>query len=1045
MLKFAIERGTIVTVTLLILCLFGALATIKVPVQMIPDMESPIISVETSWPGASPQEVETEIIIEQERYLRRLQGLKKMTSVASTGSASINLEFTLQTDSRDALLRVNNALSQISRYPENVDPPTLNTTSTSQSPFIFYRIDSLAENTPLPSRAELSLLLEKTISSRLTAIAGVAEVLSYLQNEYQIHIHIDPAKLAARQITLDQVRNAIRQNNRNTSGGDIETGKHRYQIRTLGRYQNIETLENTIIADRNGHFTYLKDIADVSLSHQELRSHGYLNGKPAFVFSVTRNPGSNVLDIYDQLNTAVAELNTGLLQDKGLVIRKNADDVKYVRDAISVVQKNLLLGGLLACVILYLFLHSVSPTLLGTLGVPVSTVGALLGLLLAERSLNVISLSGVAFAIGMTLDNSIVVIENIFRHRAQGKSHKQAALDGVREVWPAVLASTLTTVFVFTPILLIEEEAGQLYSDIAIAISAAILMSMLVAVTAIPSAMARLPDRDNPERKRGLFFKPFITFGNWTRRQVAAYLNWVLTYKRRSTSVLIVVLAGSTLIMLQLTPQAEYLPEGEESKIFAMMFPPPGYSLSEMDRVAERLRQGMSSRADSSTENGSAPNLELQLFQNVVRASSIFNIAVPVDQSPQAVEQLIQNLSQQMRNEPGMIAFANRGSIFSDNSGGSRSIQLHISGADLEQVYQTALHTFRLLRENFPTAQVRAEPGLSLNQPSLEIYPNWERAREMGLGADSLGYLINAFSDGAYVDDYFLDDNKIDIYLYGRDNTIDSPNAIAQLPVYTPSGATVPVAALGRIEETLSADTIQRINSERTVTLTMIPPRSIALETAAEQVEQQLIPQLKQEGKTPAGVLIRSDGATDKLKATRQALSDNLLVAVALSYLLMVAIFNHWGYPLLILLTIPMGISGGILGLWFMNQLGIHMPLDMITMLGMVVLIGTVVNNPILLIEQVRNGLARGLVVTNAIKTAVDVRLRPIMMSMLTTVFGLMPIVFFNGAGTELYRGLGTIVLFGLLFSTLIMISFYPPLLKILLRDKQAAEQTQQR
>lgn len=303
------------------------------------------------------------------------------------------------------------------------------------------------------------------------------------------------------------------------------------------------------------------------------------------------------------------------------------------------------------------------------------------------------------------------------------------------------------------------------------------------------------------------------------------------------------------------------------------------------------------------------------------------------------------------------------------------------------------------------------------------------------LPARELGYTVWALADGAFVDEFFLADDKVDMYLYSSEGTVAAPEDLADLPLYTPAGGVLPLSSFAEIRETVSANRIRRIDGARSVTLTIIPPRDILLERAVELVQRDVIDQLRQQGRLQGDVNLRIGGASDKLRAARDALADNFMVAIVLAYLLMVAIFSHWGYPLLILCSLPLGISGGIAGLWFMNTvMGIRMPLDMLTMLGMIVLIGTVVNNPILLVEQARRNLARGMVPLAAVLDSVSLRLRPIMMSMFTTIFGLAPVVFLPGAGTELYRGLGTIVLFGLFFSTLLALSFIPALLVLVFR-----------
>nr|WP_305907799.1 efflux RND transporter permease subunit [Methylomarinum sp. Ch1-1]MDP4520579.1 efflux RND transporter permease subunit [Methylomarinum sp. Ch1-1] len=438
-----------------------------------------------------PQDVEKEIIIEQEEYLRSMPGLERIISNASTGGGTIELEFGHGADINEVLIRVNNALSQVPSYPENVDQPRILTSSISSNSFMYFRVQPLPGN---PQQVDMELMhdyVEDQIKPRLERIPGVSQADMWGGSERQIRIYLDPARLAERHISVADFKRALRQRNQDVSGGDLDSGKRRYLLRTTGRFRSLEDIEDMVIARRNNTSVHLRDVGYVELDRFETRVKSFANGQPNITIGIRREIGANVIEIMEAMMDKVEELNQTLLKRQGLRMELTSEDVQYVRSAVAVVQQNLLLGAVLASAVLFLFLRSFSATLLGASGIPVCTIAAFIGLLLMGRTINVISLAGVAFAIGMTLDNSIVVLENIYRHLHLGKSRVQAALDGVREVWPAVLASTLTTVFVFIPIIYITQEAGQLYSDIAIAIAASIIVSMLVAITVIPAAASR--------------------------------------------------------------------------------------------------------------------------------------------------------------------------------------------------------------------------------------------------------------------------------------------------------------------------------------------------------------------------------------------------------------------------------------------------------------------------------------------------------------------------------------------------------------------------
>ena len=1031
MFEGMIKHGTLLAIGVLIVCVFGVMAVLRVPVQMIPDLEARVITVRTSWSGATPQDIEKEILIEQEEHLRSIPVLQRMVSTATMGQALISLEFPFGVDISDALIRVNNALSRVPAYPENVDEPRLYTTSFSNNSFMFFRVSPLPGN---PKGVDMNMardFVDDNVRTVLERVPGVSEASIFGGAARQVQIFVDPGRLAERGISLTQLRAAVRERNRDVSGGDLNSGKRRYLLRTVGRFQNIQELEDMVLVARDDAIIRLKDVARVRFHHYEIRGHSYVNGEPVIFVSIRRETGSNVIAIKDAIMPVAQALSRDVLEPIGMQIELTTDDVRYVKASVTNVWTNLSIGAVLATGVMFLFLRSVPATMVSVIGVPICAIAAFLGLLLAGRTINVISLAGVAFAIGMTLDNSIVVLESIVRERSKGLNRIDSALKGVRNVWPAVLASTLTTVLVFTPVVFLGLEAGQLYSDVAIAIASSILVSMFVAVTVVPSISSRLSFGMNGRQSR-----------DPARSRLIDGIAWLAGSRLRRFGCLGGTLAATAAVIFWLTPPAEYLPEGEEWKTFSMMIAPTGYNLEEMRTIAEELNSVFLPYLDDDPgefvdTDGAIP--ALAYFVAFVRPQYVRVIAETKE--PKHIFALMRALDKRFAEYPGMRSFSSRGSIISSNDGGTRSVNLDITGSELAPIYDAALVAYRRAQEIFENPQVRPDPPtLTLGQPMLELRPRWERAAELGMTAQELGLAVAGLTDGAYVDEFFLADEKIDIFMYTTTQPAEELADIAALPVYTPQGTVLPVGAIVEMKESVHTNTLRRVDGRRTVTLNIIPPRSVALETGVEVVQTQLIDQMKANGEVPAGVTLDISGASDRLVATQEALSGNYAVAVLLCYLLLVAVFTHWGYPLAIMTTVPLGIAGGIVGLWTLNLVGGWLPalgfmeirqsFDMITMLGFLILVGTVVNNPILLVDRaVHNFRDAGLEPVAAVRDAVETRLRPILMSSITTIFGLAPLVFIPGAGTELYRGVGAIVLFGLFFATLVTLVFLPSLL----------------
>lgn len=1030
MFEGIVRHGILVTVTVLIICVLGILAALRIPVQMIPDLEVRTITIQTRWPGATPQDIEKEILIEQEEYLRNIPYLEELTATANTGEATIELEFPFGVDITETLIRVNNSLTQVPSYPENVDEPQVSATSFSSNSFMYFYVAPLPDN---PRGLDMDMMrdfVEDNVRTRMSSVPGVAMVEVGGGAERQIQILVDPDQLAARELTLSQVRDAITARNRDISGGEVDSGKRRYLLRTVGRFDDVEQVRNLVLARRGDSLIRLADVAEVKFDHSKIRNRSAINGQPVISLSVRRESGSNVIAIKQAMMEEVENINAQLLRDQGMALRLTADDVVYVQESVFNVWKNLILGAVLATVVMYVFLRSAKATLLGVVGIPICTIAAFLGLLIAGRSINVISLAGVAFAIGMTLDNSIVVLESIELERRKGLDKLKAAVVGVQKVWPAVLASTLTTVMVFLPVVFIQEEAGQLYSDVAIAISASIAVSMLVAISVIPTASAHLQFEGTTTDDEH----------HWGQR-VLDKINWLIATRRRRWVCILITVATSASIVVFLTPPAEYLPEGEEAKTFAAMNAPPGYNMTTMSAIAEEVEAHFLPFVEHEPE-------QFERGETAVPAIKYLNMGVSPQRvriisetkNPAHIEALMDALTAKYETYPGMRAFASRGSIISSNDGGTRSVNLDISGPDLADLYEVAQAAYSRAEDVFDNPRIQTDPSsLALAQPLIQVTPDWDRAAEVGMRAEDIGFAVAALTDGAFVDEFFQDDDKIDIYLYNQSGTETNLQTLQSMMLHTPDGRALPLTELAKISETVDTSTVRRIDGSRTITLNIIPPRSTALETGVSIVEQDVVQYLKDSGQIPAGVTLTISGAADQLDATRESLSENYIVALVIIFLIMVAIFNHWGYPLLIMTTIPLGIAGGIAGLAILNGIGsvmswlglgdLQQPFDMISMLGFLILMGTVVNNPILILHRaIDNMKQQSMNAIKAVEEAVQSRLRPIAISTITTLCGLAPLVFLPGAGSELYRGVGVIVMAGIVGAILVTLTLLPAL-----------------
>ena len=1032
----SIKRPIAVIAAVLMVVMFGYVALQTIPIQLTPDINRPIIVINTSWAGAAPAEVEREIVNRQEDALKGLEGLEEIVSSSSTGRSEITLTFNIDTNMDRALLLTANRLDRVNGYPDEADEPTIETADTDDNAIAWFSVVHAEGNDqPIHTFGEF---VEDVIKERLERVPGVASVGAFGGSDREMQIIVDPIRLARYRMTIPEIVTALRAANVSISAGDVEEGKRRYVVRTDGDFSELEQVRHVLIRSRTagdggvGRVT-VGDVADVRFDYKEPGARIRFLGRPALAVNAQRETGANVIEVMADIRAAVAELNAGPVPDQGLVLEQLYDETDYINSAIDLVQKNILYGGVLAVVVLLAFLRSGRATLVVALAIPVSVIGSFVAMAALGRSINVISLAGIAFAVGMVVDAAIVVLENIFRLRQSGRSASQAALEGARQVWGAVLVSALTTVMVFIPILVMKLEVGQLFRDIAVAISVSVLLSLLVAVTVIPALSSRLLTKAAADPDRTLRLPLVDGFAR-------GFLAGVLGFTRlivRSRALALLVVAAVSVVAVGTTwifrPDLEYLPNGNRNFIFGFVLPPPGYNLATSTEIAENLEAAVKPLWASETGPDSAPGEPPKIrhfFFVSFQANTIIG-ASAVDE--RRAGELIPALSRPIFSEPGTFGFMNQASLFGRGIGGSRAIELDVSGGDLETILGVALQATGRLTQALPAEagnRFRPVPGLELGAPEIRVLPDPTRLADNGVSASQLGATIDAFNDGLRVAEITVDGKRIDLTLKGPVSLVEETQGIGTIPVVTADGGIVTVEALAAVEVTSGPTEIRHRERVRTVTLRLIPADGIPLETAIDIVSDQVMAPLIEQG-LPPGVTLGLSGTADQLEATWNAMVLDLILALAIVYLVMAVLFESFAYPLIIMISVPMAAAGGIMGLVALNQFVLQ-SLDMLTLLGFVILIGIVVNNAILLVHQsLYHYRTDGMAIDAAIIEATRNRVRPIFMSTLTSVFGMLPLVLFPGAGSELYRGLGSVVVGGLAMSAVLTLLIVPPLMTV--------------
>ncbi|HAT35270.1 MAG TPA: AcrB/AcrD/AcrF family protein [Rhodospirillaceae bacterium] len=1037
LIQLAIKRPMAVIAAVIVIILFGIAALYSIPIQLSPDVAKPVITIRTHWPGAAPAEVEREIVNEQEEELAGLPGLSRITSRAETARGRIELEFEIGTNMDKAMLLVSNRLDRVRGYPDEALEPRIRRSGEDDDRIAWFHITKAAGNdTPIHHYGDFA---ENVLRDRLERVPGVGTVGVRGGGTREMRVIIHAEKMAQYGLTVPEILQKMRRANVSITAGDVEEGKRRYVVRTEGEFRGIQRVRSVVLRAERDNRTgrtarvLVSDIADVKYGYSTPVHRIRTNGQPAMAMFATREAGSNIVETMKGVRKAVKELAEGAAKQEGLVFRQLYDETVYIDSAISLVVQNIWIGGAFAVGILLLFLRSGRATLVIGIAIPVSVVSAFVAMALLGRSINVVSLAGIAFAVGMVVDAAIVVLENIYRLRQRGESASVSALLGARQVWGAIMVSVLTTVAVFIPLLLMERTAGQIFRDIAVAISVAVTLSLIVSVTVIPALANRLLVRGVADSKSGYRLPVVDAFGRWFVAAVVRLTKFIVSDRRRAFGLVAGITGLCGILTWALLPSLEYLPEGNQNLVIGYVYSPAGYNLKSITDMATRMenkiRPQWASETGPHAEPDEPPKLKYFFFL-AFRQRTIIG-ARGID--PERARDMVPLLRDAVKNEPATKGTFRQSSIFGRRVGGTRSINIDVKGPVLEDISQVAQRISEVAEDYLPNVQVRARPRIEVGEPEIRVLPDPIRLADNGLTTQDLALSVDAFNDGVRVAEINVGGEIVDLMLMGPEADIGATQAIQNLPVVTSSGKILPVSSLADVKVTTGPTAIWHRERQRAITLRIRPDNTVALGDAIDIVRDKILPQVVSEG-LPPGIRFQLTGTAKELDATAAELKWDLILALAIVFLVMAVLFESFIYPLIIVFSVPLATAGGVIGLTILRLFDSEQRLDMLTILGFVILIGIVVNNAILIVHQALHHFREeGMGHQEAVMEATRNRIRPIFMSTLTSVFGMVPLVLFPGAGSEIYRGLGSVVVGGLSLSAILTLAIVPPLLSIVI------------
>jgi hydrophobic/amphiphilic exporter-1 (mainly G- bacteria), HAE1 family len=1023
------RHGTFVAFCLL--ALFGIFSLLNLPLELQPGGDRAEITITTPYPGAGPNEVEDLITRPIEEQMEAVREIREISSSSRAGRSSITLEFNDGVDMDDRLLDVVNRLQQVRSLPLEAQESSVEQVGGSSSPMMWIPMVPKSGSVSNPDRYRD--LAEDVILPRLRQVQGVGQFLVVGGQEREVEVKVNPQALADRNLSIGDVVRTLRENNRDIRGGPLVLGRREYRVRTVSRSQDLTDLQGFILRRDASGTVFLRDVATVQLGRKVQSSALLFNDQPTVAIGVIRQGGANVPTVSQGVRQAIQELEQQFdRQGEGIGFVYNYDENEYVSQSVLLVQENLIGGAVLAVLVLLLFLGSMRTVAVVGLTIPITMVTVFIALSLLDRTLNIISLAALGFASGMVVDNAIVVVENVFTHMQNGKTPLQAAIDGTKEMAGGLVGATLTNIAVFAPLALVKGEIARLFGDMAIAITAAALFSLLAAVTLVPMLSGLFLNReeamqvlDGGEYQGGNRLMRsvaktsavFRVFQGRMEAVVAKTVGWSIGPRRLARRLFVLAIPIALMVAsIFLLPPPDYLPEGNRNLVLWRVEPLPGTSIPEAIKQSEPLRNFLRQQ----------PEVERVMFVDRSGFRVISAILKPEFATTSGLDEMIDRMRSRSNDFAGYrFMVPSRISIFRDPG---KEFEIDIVGDDLTQLSQVDRDISGKLREIPGIRNVRS--NFVVGAAELQVIPKRERLAEVGLSEADLGSLVEAALGGRLASNYIDGKEDLDVVVELQDTFVNTPEELRQLPLYA-RGRRVQLGDVAEVRETTGADVINHVDLDRSVTLTASLAADAPLGAIIDRVEREILTPAR--AQIPAGYQLVLAGSADKLAETVGQLASAFVISIGVVYLLLIALYKSFLYPLVIMATVPMGMTGGLLSLVIVNRIpGVLIPLDMITALGFIILTGVVVNNAILIVERAIQLHEEGMEYDAALYYGTKDRLRAIFMGAGTSILGMLPLAVVPGQGAELYQGLGIVLTGGLAFSTFLTPTVVPALMALL-------------
>ncbi len=995
---FSVDRPIAITMFVLLVVLVGAVSFTELGVQLLPELELPFVVIRTNYNGATPEEVEDAVTEPLEETIATVEGLDTITSTSRENVSTVMLQFEWGLDVDNAKADVRDKIEMVKgRLPDGADEPIIMQFDPGSQPIIKAAMSG-------PNLNYLKDLAENEFETQLEKISGVAAVDIIGGLEREIQINVDQEKLHSYGLTLDQISNGIRSANTDMSLGTVDDGTKELSLKGKGEFKSVEDIRKIKLNSASGQQINLSDIAVVEDAHSEIEQYSYLNGKRSISIEVQKQSDANTVEVADAVNKRIKELKEGL--PGNIEVKVVSDTSEFINDSINSVKQNFFTGGILAIIILFLFLRNFRTTVVIATAIPTSVIATLAMMYFGDLSLNNLTLGGLSLGIGMLLDNSVVVLENIYRQHHEGLGRIEAAKKGASEVGMAIFASTMTTVIVFLPMIFVDGIAGEIFTPMSKTIAFSLLASLVVALTFIPMLSSKLlrVEIDEEKNKKGIVTKKYQSILCWCLNR---------RYWIAGSLIAVLLLFGYGLGSGAIPLKTEFMPKSDRGEVNVYFELAQGTRLEKTNKTLEQMKgkvKEIPQIEDISSEVGSNNNS----YEGKIEIG-----LVALDQREQGVTEIAEVIRTKLKDIAGTkFNVVPQTSMMGPESKGGSAISVNVKGPDLDRLLDLAKEVETKIKNVDGTRNIAITPKAS--KPELEIRPKENMLDQLGITKQQLFSTLDTAIDGSTVNKYKEDGSEYDINVKLVDGETKSISQLLDIKINAPRGGLVPLSQIAEIKYASGPNAIDREAQERKFTIaTDTYQRSLGV--VLEDIKAELGAM-----ELPDKYSIDYQGDAGDMQESFKELGQAMIMAIILVYMVMAAQFESLVHPFVIMFTVPISLVGAITALVITG-----VPLSINGFIGIIMLAGIVVNNGIVLVDYI-NTRRKFEDREDAILNAGPIRLRPVMMTASTTILAMVPLSLGIGAGAEMQQAMAIVVIGGLLLATFLTLVIVPVIYDIM-------------